>query len=301
MQNTHVANSVGAFRRLALGLCLGVWLLAGHVWAQDVRIGTLNTAHPMVRGLLGWWVVQPATAGGSTWWDVLQRYSGTLVNLGVGAGWMPTARPGWLGEMRFDGTGYIAGPTNPVFDFANTTVAVCGHFRAAPAFSYLASKRCETCNGGLGLYAWFVRLLNTGEIQVRIENNNDNQRATVGVYTDGLWHSFVVNLTTDTVTAANNTITIYVDGVLDQGAMLIGDPYVGGCPTCRLVFGSTDDVVAPLTGAMQNLRIYNRALSATEAMAYHRERPPDFGGMVILEPIQLGTVAAVLKRRITIE
>jgi hypothetical protein len=280
------------------GLTWGAWALtqaALPVGPASVTLANLNVQHATLspRGLLGWWLVAPPLMGGGTWWNVLQRWPGTLTNMGAGSGWGPTNRPGWYGEMRFDGTddGIFLG-TDSTFDFPDQTFTVCAHFRSTSASqAYLVAKRST-----LGIGGWFVRLSPT-VIAVRIEGGID--RTTVGAtYNNGLWHSFVVVMTTDTATGAGNAITIYADGVLDQAATTNSGAY-GGCPTCNLTFGIVHDGTQPMLGAMDNVRIYQRGLSAAEALAYHRDRPPDFGGLVLPESLALGLPP--LKRRITIE
>jgi concanavalin A-like lectin/glucanase superfamily protein len=299
VQNLYPANPVVRARTIGLVLALGAcaWLLGGHVWAQGMRIGLLNTAHPLQRGLLGWWLVEPATAGGATWWSVLQRWPGTLTNMGTGSGWSPTARAYWYGEMRFDGVDdRVLLTSDPTFDFSNQTFTACAHFRTTSAtFGYLISKRDGNTSTG-----WFVRFT-PPTVYARIETDVASfDRATAtGTYNDGLWHSFAIVFTTDTATSANNTITIYADGVLEQGTLSAGAGVYVPCTTCPLTFGAQDATNAPLQVALDNVRLYQRGLSAAEALAYHQDRPPDFGGLRVPEPLALGLPP--LKRRITIE
>jgi hypothetical protein len=300
VQNTHAPNPVvrALAALLILVLCTCAWFLAGAAWAQAVRSGLLNGAHPMQRGLMGWWLVEPTTAGGATWWNVLQRWPGTLTTMGAGTGWSPTSRAGWYGEMRFDGTvgQSISLGTDSTFDFPDQTFTVCANFRSTNAGQgYIASKRSTGSIGG-----WAIRLNTGGVLLVRVEGGID--RPTVGTYTNGLWHSVVAVITTDTAGAgAGNAITIYMDGVLEQDVVQGSGPY-GACPSCNFTFGNVQEGGNTLLGALDNIRIYRRGLSATEALAYHRDKPPDFGGLVLPEPIALSLPpSAPLKRRITIE
>jgi hypothetical protein len=300
VQNTYAASTVVRVLVIGLILALGTcaWLLAGHVWAQGVRIGLLNTAHPMQRGLLGWWLVEPATAGGSTWESVLQRWPGALTNMGTGSGWGATSRAYWYGEMRFDGVDdRVLVTTDSTFDFPDQTFTACAHFRtASPTFGYMISKRDA-------LTGWFVRMT-PPNVYARIETDivSFDRATAIGTWNNGFWHSFCVVFTTDTVTSANNNITIYADGFLQQGALSAGEGVYLPCTTCPLTFGAQDATDAPLQVALDNVRLYTRGLSAAEALAYHLDKPPDFGGLVVPEPVTSAlSVSSVLKKHITIE
>jgi concanavalin A-like lectin/glucanase superfamily protein len=296
-----------ASRRLLVVLLLlgggawGAWAMTQAslpVAPASVTLADLNLQHPILapRGLLGWWVVAPPLMGGGVWWNVLQRWPGTLTNMGAGSGWGPTTRPSWYGEMRFDGADdSIVLGTDATFDFVNTTFTVCAHFWSVNSATqgYIIGKRSTASLGG-----WFVRL-DPDVLHARIEAPPaDYDRTSVGTYNNGLWHSVVVIFTTDTATAGTNSITIYVDGVLEQGTLTGSGLYGGGCPSCNLMFGAVE-AGASLAGALDNVRIYQRALSAAEALAYHRDRPPDFGGVVLPAPLAFGL--RTLTRRSTIE
>jgi len=72
---------------------------------------------PTARGLLAWWRAMPGLSSGLLWYDLLGRTPGTLTNMGAGAGWAPTTRPGGQGEVRFDGSNdRVAVPVAPYLE-----------------------------------------------------------------------------------------------------------------------------------------------------------------------------------------
>ena len=78
--------------------------------------------------------------------------------------------------------------------------------------------------------------------------------------TDKKWHHAVVVATTDTTTTANNTVSIYIDGVLSQGALTQTGAYGSSATAVKIGTRTTQ----PWNGLIDDVRIYNRALSPGE-------------------------------------
>jgi hypothetical protein len=90
------------------------------------------------------------------------------------------------------------------------------------------------------------------------------------LFEDGSWHHFAVVFTTDTTVAANNTVDIYIDGVLNQGSLTqFGNPY--GTGTNGVDFSGRYGGTEPTDGLLDEIRIYNRALTAVEVTALYNQ------------------------------
>lgn len=269
----------------------------------------LNTAHPLARGLLAWWIVLPPTQAGPTWWDRMQRYPGTLTNMDSGFGWQPTSRGGWYGEMRFDGVvdgaeSQVNLGTASVWDFLDTTWTVHLRFRSTnTGNAFLITKRGVSDGGG-----WFIRLQSDGSVRARIYGSSsaavaaERSSVATGLNTNA-WHSVTAIFTSNTVTQASNTITVYVDGVLDQGSLSVsGSDAAFACTGCPLTLGADyANGGAPLPGALDDIRIWTRALTAAEVLALHRATPPTFDGLLAAPEAFVAQDMPRTRRRVVIQ
>jgi hypothetical protein len=221
----------------------------------------------IANGLVGYWTFD----GKDTDWVKGLTYdlsgsnnTGTLSNMSTSTS--PVA--GKFGQaLKFNGTAsYVAIPdASNVFAFPNTTFTVTGwakHSSALGTNNQLVNK--DGISAG-----WFV-YFNASKISGFLKDNTSNQAAGLSsssdIPGDGNWHHFAVIFTTDTSVSANNNVTIYVDGVLDQGTIFrTGLPYVS--PTAvdlRLGTRRISNVLDQFNGLGDDIRIYNRALTATE-------------------------------------
>jgi hypothetical protein len=194
----------------------------------------------------------------------------TLVGLDAGD-WSTGTRAGYAvdGVLTLDGTtSYLDWTSTTLFDFPNADFTVVQWFRTASAtLQYLMNKRCV---GSVPQGGWFIRVMATGAVEARITDASaltTAGRLSVGTYANNVWHMVAVTFHTDTVTAANNTVSLYVDGVLDQGGLASGGgPYalcdhsakcgqIGDLSEASLLAGSVDDI-----------RVYNRILTAPDIL-----------------------------------
>jgi len=287
-------------------LLVSLALVTSLAWGQMASLPvpyTMNLDHPLLRGLVSWHVVLPHLRGGLVWYDLIRQHNFTLSGTwAAGSGFLPPSRAAWWGEVRMDGSNQgVFGGTDALWDFANTTFTVMLRFRTAATGTqqYLIAKR-----SGVQLGGWFLRIdSGTNTMTARILGSTGNAAARSTASTtnaDGLWHSVLLVFTTDTVTAGNNAITIYRDGIPDQGTQTSTPDTYTACTVCRLSVGIPDDGTASLIGAVDSIRLWSRGLSAAEALAAHLQQPPTFGGMVHVLPTVVGQPLAVaMPRRIT--
>ena len=124
------------------------------------------------------------------------------------------------------------------------------------SFQYVLSK-------GAGTGGYFVRLLSTGVLSVEIRNAAAEaiaSRTSVADLNDGVRRHVAVVLTTDTTTRDNNLITIYVNGVTSQNALVHTGTgaYAGNTGTLRLCRLGSNYLAATL----ENVRVWSGNLDA---------------------------------------
>jgi hypothetical protein len=262
-----------------VGLVASAVLVRPALAAQVPRIvGTLDDLHPVNgahafgHSLTLWLLGTGEHWSGQTWFDLVRGQRAVLTNMAFPAtptsGRGPTTRRGGMTEVRFNGTTGYADLGTGTHDYPNATFVVMCWFRATTA-GYLINKRVLTPNGSNG--GWFLRVDAGGTVTARVVNIDDtsagSRTSTTTTLLDGAWHHALVVVTTDTVTLANNDVTLYVDGLLDQGART--DSAAGGYSVSidPLTLGTTSDHDATsfLTGALDDVRIMAGSLTARQA------------------------------------
>jgi hypothetical protein len=218
----------------------------------------VNISAPLNHGLMGWWKVLPQRFGGLRFLDLLGRYHGTLTGIGASSatsGWGSTTRLGGSGELRFDGSNdYIAIPAAAALDPPEITMAcwVKGT-NWTPAYSGIIS----TIDGTATNYH-SCEVTSAGHMTSYVKTSGGAPQIDPGVATipTGTWTHLA--MTYNSVAG----LAQYVNGLPDATAAAAGTLVATGAQTWL-----TNDQFNTgrfLTGAMDDVRIYNRALSAEE-------------------------------------
>lgn len=267
-----------------LCLLLVLWSGLGTLGAQELPMlpfhpSDINSMQVQAQRLLSWHLVVSPLAGGPTWYDLIGQRHHTITGNADGFGFQPTNRSHWWGEMRLNGSSTVLLGTNDTFyDFLDQTFTVSLRWRATVA-GYLVGKRASA--GG-----WWLRVESDGTLTARITDAGNiaaAERTTVGTgYMDGAWHHATVVFTTDTITAANNDVTIYADGVLDQGARSTSSALPATACACALAFGARSDqtVGSFLTGSIDDIRIYAGSLPTTVLATVPKQEPLWLDGFI---------------------
>lgn len=223
--------------------------------------------------LVGYW---PLTEGaGSTAVDQSGNgNSGTWNGTPIGnnATYYNTAKVGAYAGY-FDGsTDYINVANQANFNFANTTFTVAGWFKTgSTADGWIIGK------GGNGS-GWGV-IINGycnyyGNLIVVIKDSSNNEYyecSSDGTLNDNTWHYFVAVITTNTTNPSLETSSIYIDGALNNGTS-VADALPYNLSTSTLEIGARV-TGTNYSGSLNDLRVYNRALSPAEVAAlYDAER-----------------------------
>jgi hypothetical protein len=220
-----------------------------------------------ITGLVGWWnfdegsgmVANDSTGNGNT---------GTLVN-------SPTwTTSGKINDaLTFNGTTSYVDSSNFADNLSNFTVAAWFKTSTTPTgqFGAIASKLGSGGWGsgtgwGLGIEGASTGAPST--LTTIIQTNGSNWRSThtTASLTDGNWHHAVM------VVTGGNTVTLYLDGTIPGTALNNAGTMSGYSNNSNVRIG-TDYNSEFFTGTIDDVRVYNRALSASEVWRLYNGAP----------------------------
>ena len=230
---------------------------------------------PLNQGLLGWWpYVLQLSGGGTRWYNLVAPQHGVLTNMALPptstSGWgRRTLRPGGFGDVGFDGTNDevdITGILGTRLTGLRLTVALW--FNPTSLSSAVVFDATTAGNKHLLL---FLEIASTTTGSVAIGDTVDINLTFSPAWTTGQWQHLVM-------TSDGTTVRVYRNGA--QNASATG-AFGTGITTATWVVGSDSPsgLGVPFTGRMDDVRLYNRPLSAKEVLAlyqasrtgYHRE------------------------------
>jgi parallel beta-helix repeat protein len=209
---------------------------------------------PVAEGLVSYWKFDEGS--GTTAYDWVGSNDGTLVN---GPLWT-TGQVG--GALEFDAVDdYVVGSSSP-FDFENTSFSVTAWFNTT------GDKQNIVSEGGY-LGGWILNAGGSGHegrIKVTLKragSTNDAYTAIVTTaYNDGNWHHVGAVISTDTSSYLGNGADIYIDGSLVS--VTEAQLYAYGAASDPWKIGTTEAQTSYFKGQIDDVRIYDRALSAEE-------------------------------------
>jgi len=228
----------------------------------------LDRAHPLARGLVGWW---PMNEGGGT---RVNDISGNN-NAGAFSGITQGSTSGWAGgfngrAVMFDGTDdAVAIPTAAPLQITGA-ISVCGwvNIPALSGYYIMAEKGPAYPNP-------YAIVTEPGGTVEWLRGNGASQSYVIstGAISAGVWQ-FIVG------TWADGVFRIYLNGRFDNSA--------SASPTCTddgqaLYIGMRRDAAAAMPGRIAHVRLYNRALLAAEVAQLYAEplagakTPPKWG------------------------
>lgn len=222
------------------------------------RLGKINTsypinrAHPLARGLVNCWRVMPHWSGGGTWYDLAGRN-----NVALAGG--PTWRSDGLG---FDGTDDAASVPLDLSRYDKLTIS----FWMYSTFAFSMTLEHSTdynANNGFAVYsdgsgAIVVGYTKTGNLYWVDSFPTPSASA---------WHHYTL-----TMDRANRANTAYVDGTLQTLTTVSHTATAGGnFANLTLYIMSRAGTTLFVAGRLNDLRFYNRILSASEAKAIYTD------------------------------
>jgi hypothetical protein len=222
----------------------------------------LNPSHPLNQGRVAWWLTLPGLDGGRQWFDLCGLNHGTLTNMTTAAsGWRGTTRPGGWGQLLFDKT--VSSKVDCGTATTNPSLFISGTNALAVSLWYQPSQ--VALNNFL--MSWGAR---SAEKFVVLDGNNGFP--VVGASPNGAHANEVtVQAATASVVGAWNHVYAHYDPVAQQiGVRLNAGPLATASFTSGL-FATTDNCIiggqqnsAFYTGALDDISVWNRILSATE-------------------------------------
>lgn len=225
--------------------------------------------HPLNNGLVEWYLagVPGRSWGGGIWRGLKNRYPGTLTNMDPATDWVPGGRPGGWGALDFDGsndyvtfdssligsTGTLMMWATPAFNAADDAViAQLFGFGNDVDFNGL-ELRYEFRNSGGANDAWAV-ICNSSSAYMLYANN---QSFSAG---DDIHLAFAWDFDSD-------AYALYVDGNL--AASSSEAKTLPSLANAKFGAGVTTGTYN-YSGSIDDIRIFDRVLSANDVSAIHR-------------------------------
>lgn len=230
----------------------------------QTKIGSSQTAKPtagdtLKNGLVGWWTMDGADTSGGT---IIDKGSGGHNGSKNGN---PIGGAGRIGQaMKFNG---IDDRVNVIYTGGQNYPMSLSFWSKEGAAS--GSKIAVALNGGTFPFVEFVqspyRLLYYGSTNGYLYSNTiPNATA---------WHYVVVTAASTTA----NSVNIYIDGALSNSISVVATEPMS-------VIGSSILIGNVLNGLMDDVRLYNRVLSASEVKALYKYGQEKIGSSLQNEP-----------------
>jgi hypothetical protein len=209
------------------------------------------------QGLVAAWI--PSL--GSTGYRLVDRVGsnhGVLTNMDAGSDWVPS---GGALSLDFDGSNdYVAANNQPILS-TQYTISAWVYARTPATESSIAALRSSTTTNPVA----FQLFLLTSKATFTVRDDAGNIAAIVGnTVSANQW-----NLITGV--RRGNTVEVFMNGVSAGTATAT----LGTITANSLLFGATNvggSITLYFDGQLDDIRIYNRALSATEVSLLSKER-----------------------------
>jgi len=262
--------------------CLLLLLAVGVLAQQNPQV---VLSDPLLRGAVSWWQGMPGFTGGDRLFDLLPAANHlTLTNMSFGSasGWSPTTRPGLTAQVNCDGTDdYLSIPKNSSMNLSAGSIAVWMLTTSATEMHAVTMGDAGVCCNNVMLFG----LNSTGTKARFILTSGGVDQVVVSTTSTSLvpatvWHQLVY-----AVDSSGNAL--YVDGTQAAVTYVTGSASttaflsviysaVSTFDVCRV---NTSDAPQYLAGAIAQVLLYNRALTAGEVLAlYQRSQTlPPFG------------------------
>lgn len=230
----------------------------------------LNRSDPLTRNLVLWWIAAPHQMGGTTWYPQIGRDRGTLSGMALTSttsGWQSSTRKGAYGEMRFDGTDDVIGTGTTTLVAGLPAFTVCLWFRSTS--TAVQQLYAETTGGG---YPEMMLALFWGPSGQDISFNNYNGSG-LGIVAPGFPAVPAASGQWQHLCGVQRSIS---SGEVWSNAWLAGANIGTITPTPTpdgRGLGFAPNESYRFTGALDDIRVYNRALSPNEIKQVYLDRP----------------------------
>ena len=248
--------------QIRIGVLSTVLFIASWLLVISLKVEAAIISKPPANlGLVGYWSMDEGSGSYAT--DSSgNKNTGTLTN-------GPTWVDGKRGKaLNFDGVNDYVGVANNGSLQLATALTVSVWFKTSDTTTDKGIIRKDTLIGTRYLYGIVLNnIAGTGKVYGQYYNGTNFQVASTNAVNDGNWHQAIM-------TISGTTLTFYIDGASQGTAVISGTQ---GVPTGELDIG----VLPPFTAGgrdgfinsrIDEVRIYNRALSASEVQALYNSR-----------------------------
>lgn len=222
-----------------------------------------NQSDQVTNGLVGYWSLNGSDISGTTAYDRSgQGNNGTLTN-------GPVAAIGKVGQaLSFDGVDdYIVSGSS--LNMSSTDkVSISMWVKLASSSTQILMEQSTSFNSNNAFMVDESEYGTPGSLQFNDRNGGYNIAYTSNAYNDNWWHHFVA--VSDRSLDGLSQVTLYVDGVQDTvHHAAYREDISGNYGTYPLYIGSRSGSSYFFNGSMDEVRIYNRALSASEVQSLY--------------------------------
>ncbi len=232
-----------------------------------------NMSHPLNKGLVAWYLVSPQNFGGFFLRDIIGNNHGVLSNASPGVAWRGAyGRPGGQGALDLTGStdDVVTVTQNPrINDLGPMAISAWIYKTNTDANEVIVSKNEISDNAGR--WSLFLPAVDAVGFQKDFDGAADLEiRAfSIAAFTQNAWHH--VFLAWDGTTDANTGYLLF-DGVDEADTFQdgVGNP-VSDASLDMLIGNGGFAGARAWTGFLDDIRIYNRFPTITEAKSVYRE------------------------------
>lgn len=244
-------------KNIRIALLFGFVVTGYSLMVLPVHAATFSKP-PSNFGLIGHWSFDEGTSTIAHDFSG-NEYNGVLTNMDVATDWVAGKRGK---ALDFDGVNdHVALPSAPLFARVsnNTAITVSAWFKGSDIESLV---RLQDSGSDYIVLGW----TNSGTFEPRVLVSTDGSTAGVdigGNVLDGRWHHIALTWEKNTT----NGFKVYVDGAItnQRNAANVNLPDLSG--STGAYFGSHNGASEYTVGSIDDVRIYNRALSQNEIKA----------------------------------
>lgn len=218
----------------------------------------------LMRNLRARWIVAPHLTGGTRWHELVSGNHGTLTNMDPPNDWLigptagvPSTQVGQWGGLDFDGSNdYVDCGSAPQLN-------ITGHISIAATVKSSGAGGTDRGIAGKGTYgSTGYTLAHAGSGNVMLFHLEGSFATGTTAFTDGVWRHVV-----GTYDGAN--LRIFVDGKLEGTTAKTGTSTPSGT---NFEMGRRPGVATYWTGSIDDVMVWDRALSPGEVEALHRDQ-----------------------------
>jgi hypothetical protein len=250
-------------------LLLPALFLAGKAEASAVSSAQALGAMGTTNGLVGWWTFDSGYVTGSQVRDKsLYANHGTLTSMSKVQGKIGQALSSNASWSAISASQYVAVPDSASLRLGSTLTISAWFKTSGNAAGEMSILRKDTLNNAPNRYLWGLLMNTNNTVSAEYYNGTDFFSTSAGAYGDNQWHHAVETIN-------GTTITLYIDGIAQTPTTITGSQ---NAPDGELDIAA-DGPWGPggvnargynFNGSIDDVRIYSRALSASEIKALYQ-------------------------------